>query len=206
MVDERQYLDNYNSWEYVTELREEISSGNSVISGMENIWKLIEQNQNQVEFDLASPGASDLLAKCDEIVSVTPLDSFLASLYLGRYPSPEVLLAIARCFQLYFEEAGRLELEDVFFTKPRKQRVGNNAAQKDSEQIYEAFAVRFELELFLWRENEKNSDNASMNLKPSLGKTAEDFLNGRPGRKLDVESFLRGYQRWKKGLSEIKRD
>ena len=72
MVDEWQHLDNYNSWEYVIELREEISSGDSVISGMGNIWKLIEQNQNQVEFDLDSPGASDLLAKCDEIVSVTP--------------------------------------------------------------------------------------------------------------------------------------
>ena len=206
MVDEWQHLDNYNSWEYVTQLRAEKSSTDSVISGMEHIWKLIEQKQNHFKFDLDSPGSSDLLAKCDEIVSVTPLDSFLASLHFGRYPSPEVLLAIARCFQLYFEGAGRVELEDVFFKNPRKQRVGNNAAQKNSELRYESFALYFELQQTLWSENEKKSDKASMNLKPTLGKTAEDFLNRRPGQNLDVESFLRGYQRWKKGVTATKPD
>jgi hypothetical protein len=145
----------YNSWECVSELKESLLSSDHMASNMEDTWQVIERYQSADEEAVKTPDELNLIEKCDDIVSVTPLDTFMGCLAMGRYPPPAILLAIEKCFRVYFEHAGKLKLEDVFFAKPRKQRIGNNSAQASRDLIYEAFAVRFELEMFLWSTTEK---------------------------------------------------
>jgi hypothetical protein len=188
----------YNSWEYVSELKESLLSSDHMASIMEDTWQVIEQYQGSDEEAVNTPDALKMIEKCDEIVSVTPLDTFMGFLAMGRYPPPEILLAIEKCFRSYFEQAGKLELEDVFFSKPRKQRLGNNSAQASRDLIYEAFALRFELEMIRWRTNKENFGERKAGQRPTLSRVAEDFLEAKETVRLDVDSFLRGYQRWKK--------
>ena len=58
--------------------------------------------------------------------------------------------------------------------------------------------MRFELEMLLWRTTEKNSTESKARRRPTLSQVAEDFLEKKTTFHLDVDSFLRGYQRWKK--------
>ena len=198
MNSELKHSSYYNSWEYVSELKESLLSSNHMASIMEDTWQVIERHQSADEEVFNSPDDLELIEKCDAIVSVTPLDTFMGCLAMGRYPPPAILLAIEKCFRVYFEQAGDLELEDVFFAKPRKQRIGNNSAQAARDLIYEAFAVRFELEMFRWSTTEENSDKSKARRRPTLSQVAEDFLENKTTFDLDVDSFLRGYQRWKK--------
>lgn len=198
MSSELKHSSYYNSWECVSELKESLLSSDHMASNMEDTWQVIERYQSADEEAVKTPDELNLIEKCDDIVSVTPLDTFMGSLAMGRYPSPAILLAIEKCFRVYFEHAGKLKLEDVFFAKPRKQRIGNNSAQASRDLIYEAFAVRFELEMFLWSTTEKHSAEGKARRRPTLSQVAEDFLEKKTTVHLDVDSFLRGYQRWKK--------
>ena len=96
---------------------------------------VIERYESADEEAVNTPDELKLIEKCDDIVSVTPLDTFMGCLAMGRYPPPAILLAIEKCFRVYFEQTGKLELEDVFFAKPRKQRIGNNSAQASRDLI-----------------------------------------------------------------------
>ncbi len=195
MSSELKHSSYYNSWEYVEELKESLLSSDHMASIMEDTWQVIERYQSADEEAFNSPDDLKLIEKCDDIVSVTPLDAFMGYLAMGRYPSPAILLVIEKCFRVYFEQAGKLELEDVFFAKPRKQRIGNNSAQASRDLTYEAFALRYEVEMIRWDAAKENSSESKASQRPTLSQVAEDFLEEQ--KKVHLDAFLRGYQRWK---------
>jgi hypothetical protein len=53
----------------------------------------------------------------------------LSRLAVGLMPSTESMMSMANCFSKYFEENGKLELEEVFFGKTKKG-VGNFSARR----------------------------------------------------------------------------
>ena len=65
----------------------------------------------------------------------TALSEFMSAVQLGMYPRPEVMLALNDCFQFYYESAGKVDLEQVFFGKLKKG-VGNEAAKIRSQDKY----------------------------------------------------------------------
>lgn len=58
-----------------------------------------------------------------------PMAALFVMVGMGLYPPPELMLAMSQAFIEYLEAEGRLELEDVFFGKPR-QRAGNYARRR----------------------------------------------------------------------------
>ena len=119
----------------------------------------------------------------------SPLEIFLAYVNWGYYPAPEILASVAKCFNLYLQAKGDLSLEEVFYGKPKK-RSGNFAARQVRYSSYREFhysVIRerhmpnfnlqdFALKLMDYRIDE---ENPTMPLPHQL------------------ESYLRGYHRWK---------
>lgn len=139
--------------------------------------------------------ASDEREFCNEVPnfrSLTTVHAFLDEvLGYGRYPTPEILLAIAKAFDLYFAAGGALTLEQVFFG-PAIQRAGNFAKRSRREQRY----------LFFHDTVRRDRAMATVLGKPfALEPIAEIFL--RQEREdagkgyTDIDTFLRGYRDWK---------
>ncbi len=133
---------------------------------------------------------------------LTTVHAFIRMVFSGDYPTPELLLSLAKSFDLYFTAAGELSLEEVFFGPP-KQRAGNFAGRSVQEHRYLVFhdIVRREG----WEPPER---------KLTMNKLAEKFLtyehmddDGNVGH-FDVDTFLRGYRRWRKdsGLDDEDED
>jgi len=121
-------------------------------------------------------------------VYFNPLHYLLATIRGGGIPAPELLLSLAKAFDLYFSRGGELTLEEVFFGKPT--RLGNYA--KRFTDSYKGIDFK-QLENCIRRKE-----------YPSIEKTAERFIevkmieepeNGLS--KEDLESLLRKYRRWK---------
>ena len=125
-----------------------------------------------------------------------PLELFLQLTSFGNYPPPELLIMITKCFNLYFEAEGALSLEEVFFGMPKK-RAGNYSARKAKLDNYREFhyqAMRhkslrgrgadFNLIDFALEYNDLQRFNESV--------SAVNVIDDA------IESYIRGYQRWKK--------
>tara|TARA_R110001606_G_scaffold399267_1_gene583103 strand:- start:4839 stop:5591 length:753 start_codon:yes stop_codon:yes gene_type:complete len=120
---------------------------------------------------------------------------FTDSLLNGFIPPKESMLAIAYAFELYMEAAGDLSLESVFFGEPKKGAGNYSRSTAKTFDRFEAFhyyAVREknsyrtleELALTLMRHN------------PSYGEVDDSLFRGY--NEDNIDSFLRGYRRWKK--------
>lgn len=113
------------------------------------------------------------------------LSEFLSAVELGMYPRPEVMLALSDCFQFYYDSAGKVDLEQVFFGK-LKRGVGNEAAKIRSNDKY----IKLAIALYF------NEDNRS---KKEL---AEDVIN-ELGLSDSPESLIRQYNRQIKGKPSL---
>lgn len=128
----------------------------------------------------------------------TPVEVFLNFVRRGAYPPPELLLVLAKSFDLYFKAEGRLMLENVFFG-PSVKRSGNYSARRSlrykgaslddfhdavirEQEFSEATGKKFDINNLA----EKFIDNAAWELE-------SDSLTTD-----DIESFLRTYRRWVK--------
>lgn len=60
---------------------------------------------------------------------IPPMAALFVMVGVGLYPPPELMVAMSQAFFEYLEAEGRLELEDVFFGRPR-QRAGNYARRR----------------------------------------------------------------------------
>ena len=196
-----------NTWERVREIREKLLSHKTVLSGMEDDWQLITQSaamnlRLEKSVDIEDP----LGMRDDEKTSSTPLNAFRYYLDLGLFPPPEILLAIAECFERYFQAEGQLELEEVFFSRPRKKRIGNNSAQEARDRLYHAFCLSHSFEHLAKSHQLKKAgdDTAVESLGVALESTAEKFLRERGLPDLEVDSFLRGFYRWRQEFESDK--
>jgi len=198
-----------NTWERVREIREKLLSHKTVLSEMEDDWQLITQSAAmKLRLEKSVDTKDPLGMRGDEKTSSTPLNAFRYFLDLGLFPPPEILLAIAECFDRYFQAEGQLELEEVFFSRPRKKRIGNNSAQDARDRLYEAFCFSHSLEHLAKSHQLKNTsddtDTAAKSLRVALEPTAEKFLRERGLLDLEVDSFLRGFYRWRQEFKSDK--
>ena len=198
-----------NTWGRVREIRENLLSYKTVLSEMEDDWQLITQSAAMnLKLDEPLDPKDPLGMRDDEKTSSTPLNAFRYFLNIGLFPPPEILLAIAECFDRYFQAEGQLELEEVFFSRPRKKRIGNNSAQEARDRLYEAFCVSHSLEHLAKSHQLKKTgddkDTAAESLQVALEPTAEKFLRKRGLLDLEVDSFLRGFYRWRQEFKSDK--
>lgn len=122
----------------------------------------------------------------------TLVDAFDCYLSLGVIPPPEILLALNEAFQTYFSAKGSLQIEDVLFGKP-KRGVGNYAVRRSAEigaGLYGNFSIFKNIEA----KDETLTQAAESFLK------RENTIHKTIGIhfEIDVDTFLRGYRRWKK--------
>jgi len=121
---------------------------------------------------------------------LTPIEYFLSYIRCGSIPPAELLMSVAKSFDLYFMMEGKLSLEEVFFGKP-PPRLGCYAKRK----LHSFEGINFRLFEHSIRRGEAES----------YEKLAEIFIlnqmvNSEVKRDLtlaDVEAFVRKYRRWK---------
>jgi hypothetical protein len=131
---------------------------------------------------------------------LTTVEAFINQVTLGQCPTPELMLSIAKSFQLYLEADGNITLEEVFFGKP-KQRAGNYARQSLNENRYLFFHDTVSRDLAL---------NSLLERFESIQEIAEKFLQSGAyygdfdeENIIDVDVFLRGYRRWKQRRGDL---
>ena len=186
-----------NSWDYVREIRKKIVSGEYVISDMEAIWRSIAEAQiYQVTEDGPACYLSSNYFRTDEAVGDTPFEALNHFLERGHYPPPEILVALGDCLNLYFGAAGKIELDEIFFSARRIQKLGNYGAQINKNQKFELFHMIIEMEKLVCHQ----ADRA----KRTRSALAEEFLNSRRDYDTDVRSFLKAYDRWNKPVKKDK--
>jgi hypothetical protein len=119
----------------------------------------------------------------------SPMRSFMYYVDLAFYPPPEILFCIEKCFRNYWDAGGDISLDEAFFGKKHKKSTSPAYIEK---KLYEYF-------LFSVFYDGPMSPPGSE--KKSLEQKVEDLFNDRyfaPEKEVDVDSFLRGYRRWKK--------
>ena len=187
----------YNSWEHVREIRKKIVSGEYVISDMEEIWRgIVEDQIYYVTEDGPACYLSSNYFRTDEAVGKTPFEALSYFVERGHYPPPEILIALEDCLRLYFDAAGKVELDEVFFSTRRIQKLGNYGAQINRNEKFKLFHIDMQVEKL-----ERRQANRAKRTRSAL---AEEFLNSRRDYDTDVRSFLKAYDRWKKSVKKDK--
>jgi len=128
----------------------------------------------------------------------TAIDRFLTDISYGSYSSPEVLLMIAKCFNLYFLAEGELTLEEVFFGKVQK-RSGNYSRRKSRDDNFTEFHYQVirEKEHFKARGETFNLEEFTIKMLSAYKESEMDcpVINYTED---NIESFIVAYYRWKK--------
>ncbi len=154
------------------------------LSGLNEQWNTLRGGQ--------SHELRELMNKVPNFHNLTTAQAFMNNvLEFGEYPTPEILLAIAKAFELYFVAAGALTLEEVFFGRPVK-RAGNFAKRSKREQRYLIFHDTVRRERAISEVLEKPCALQPM-AEYFLRQEREDFGKGYT----DSDTFLRGYREWK---------
>ncbi|WP_019028763.1 RuvA C-terminal domain-containing protein [Colwellia piezophila] len=131
-----------------------------------------------------------------------PLELFLNDISCGSYPPPEILMMLAKCFNLYFIAEGKLSLEEVFFGQVVK-RSGNYSMRKVSSTNFKEFHYH------VIREKQcVVNTNIKFNLEEftlSYLKSCEESETDCPIINVtedNIESFIVAYYRWKKNFNK----
>lgn len=172
-----------NSNEFTNFYREICKSAYAVddyptYAGLEFTWKKIEK-----EFSLLKDDREN--NKFD-----SPLSYFMYMVEGGFYPPPEVMLALLNCFENYYQHKGKKSLDECFFGRKHKS--------KSSPAYYKSLESKYTLFHSLWASKKIRKNGQSLQ---SLEKLAEDFLStpfAVQHKGVDVDTFLKGYQRAKK--------
>lgn len=162
----------YNSWEFIRKY-EERKIDEKLLENEKSLEKefkvIIENSVNSLNFD------NFIIHKDTEM---TPLISFLTYYELGVYPPPSVFAALAESFNEYERAKGKVELEEIFFGKP-KRGIGNKSAR-----MSKSFSMKYMFLLI-------NSDEYKYTQSEAAEVTIADLdLDD------DVDSFVRKYRRY----------
>ncbi|MAL95625.1 MAG: hypothetical protein CME40_11160 [Haliea sp.] len=123
----------------------------------------------------------------------SPIENFQFHVESGFYPPPEIMILIQRCFQKYLAMGGDISLDEAFFGEPYKKRT-SFAYRRHQIWRYAAF---HNLEVVLHQGHLQQTGQP----KKSLEQLAEDYLSSLfsgDDAGIDVDTFLRGYRRWKR--------
>ena len=135
----------------------------------------------------------------DPLFNQSPLEAFLRSIRMGYYPSPELLLSVAKSIDLYFVANGKLTLEDVFFGSNQAKRKGNYSAR--SIKSFKGVPYIDFHDTVIRTLGVLEASGKAMQSLDQLGlRFLTNYIGEEEHESLcddDLESFLRGYRRWK---------
>lgn len=139
-----------NTWEHVREIRREVAEDyGSYLSSLDAAWR--EMSTDYGEF---------LCRDRDEAFGNTPLEACLMLLRMGYYPPPEILVAVADCFDEYFVHCGEIELDRFF--KDRKRGLGDFATQRAAEHDSREFALMCQINASRDEKDRKNMNDLAI--------------------------------------------
>ena len=166
-----------NSWKYVDQLRDEMIEDSDSIESLEPAWEELNEFYGEIfeRFD-------------GEANFQSPVEEFIYRISSGFYPRPELMVAVASCFERYFSKEGKIELEEAFFGKNTK-RIGNYSALSSSHPDLKLLERKLRGSRSPY--SKKNGIKAL-----TLNEAAELVINEL---KLDIdpESLLRKYRRYR---------
>jgi hypothetical protein len=131
-----------------------------------------------------------------------PLELFLLDVSYGHYPAPEILMMLAKCFNLYFLAGGKLTLEEVFFGKIVK-RAGNYSKRRTRSTNFIEFHYQVIREKEFYKLSNTNFSLEDFTL--SYLKQCQESETDCPIVNVtedNIESFIVAYYRWKKNNLE----
>ena len=134
----------------------------------------------------------------------SPLETFLRLIRRGSYPSPELLLSVAKSIDLYFIAQGKLSLEEVFFGPKKRRRKGNYAAR--SIKYFKGVSYMDFHDIAIPDQGfSEATDRSNLSLEEQGLRFLENYIGEEGHESLcedDLESFLRGYRRWKRAAAD----
>lgn len=184
----------FNSNEKVNAYREKLKASYvhddyPVMVGLEHAWRLLERDYEVINRE--------------EHPSNNPISSFEYYLDLGFYPPPEIMMVLGDALRLYFAGAGQFSLDEILFGEKHK-KTSSFAYKKYKKFRYQFFDIHVNLS----RRKEGNSDQS---LEAVMLKVLEEtnpvtmaMLGFDPD--VDIDTFLRGYRRWKQDIKKGKYD
>ena len=128
----------------------------------------------------------------------SPLELFLFEISYGSYPPPEIIMMLAKCFNLYFLAEGQLSLEEVFFGKVIK-RAGNYSRRKARSTNFKEFHYQVirEKQSSKYIGNKFNLEEFTLSYLKICEENEADFPIANVTED-NIESFIVAYYRWKK--------
>lgn len=185
-------VESHNSNDIVDKNREILMSSYvheeyPVLSGLEHSWKILEKDYE--------------IINRYEHPADNPLSSFDYYLELGFYPPPEILMVFGEAIREYLNKCGEISLDEAFFGESyKKTKSFSYKKHKKFKYLY------FDLHVRLKKDLEKNKH---LSLEALMLEAIEDtnpltmkLLGFEPD--IDVDTFLRGYRRWKQDIREGK--
>lgn len=159
----------------------------SHLSGLEDSWQVLAEHYGDIGGQPVMPrvGSPDTTAH-------SPMENFQFNVESGFYPPPEIMLIIEQCFRKYLSSGGDISLDEAFFGEPYKKR-DSYAYRKSHVRRYRFFHTFYDV---LYKKGLKAGRP-----KKSLEDRAEEYLSSIFSREddyMDVDTFLRGYRRWKR--------
>tara|TARA_R110000737_G_scaffold338095_1_gene358855 strand:- start:163 stop:1077 length:915 start_codon:yes stop_codon:yes gene_type:complete len=162
------------------------SVGLEQIERLEQLYKLIGTRME------------DLLPYEKHFRMDSPLELFLFEISYGSYPPPEIIMMLAKCFNLYFLAEGQLSLEEVFFGKVIK-RAGNYSMRKARSTNFKEFHYQVirEKQSSKYIGNKFNLEEFTLSYLKICEENEADFPIANATED-NIESFIVAYYRWKK--------
>lgn len=191
---------NKNKWSEVKKIRDEL---NTMEKHPDNPCMILEESWAEIirQYELRKKDYSVYFEQ-EELsresicgMKSNPLETFQFLLSMGVYPPPELMLWLWSCFSTYFQSAGKIEMEEIFFG--HKQNAGNYAARNRRDQLYSMFEQV--MEAGVTEAGETFTQTKGVRL---LYEWMDDCLPD-VSKPEDPESFLRGYRRWKERQDSI---
>jgi hypothetical protein len=196
---------NQNNWNEVKEVRKNFVREDvdkyPYFSGFNYAWDVLCQTvYSGGLFDMIDPIAT---RDADEKLNSTPFEAFRHYMGMGTYPPPELLVWLNDAFTTYLMGTGKLELEEVLFGKP-KPSIGNFASRnmKGNDWLYERFYFHISYEANTTKHG-KTESSTLVEMAEKLFIKVEQQVNSLDDgstnkfNRPDIETFLRGYRRWK---------
>ncbi len=184
----------FNSNEKVNEYRQKLKASYvhddyPVMVGLEHAWRLLEKDYGVINRE--------------DHPSNNPILSFDYYLDLGFYPPPEIMMVLGDALRFYFAGAGQFSLDEVLFGEKHKKT--SSLAYKEHKKFKYQF---FDTHVNFSRQKEGSSNPS---LEAVMLKVLEQtnpltmaMLGFDP--EVDIDTFLRGYRRWKQDIKEGRYD
>lgn len=200
----------YNTWEAVDAFKSGEIGSNAAL--LEYPWDLAMMGSWQNDDMLSSCDVST--PERDDYRYMTPVEAFCRWVDQGNIPPPELLACVSRCFTAYKTKAvlgEALSLEEMFFGHLIKGK--GSHAQREFVSLrkidhYPSFHKYISEAEHLNNEPTNHTDLAVAYFNERVerdrkcrGKykdVEEPLLKAPPFEPPDIDSFLRGYRRWKK--------